>query len=443
MHYDPLISPNCSKAPLAKSYWASTLAYPPASAPLKQNRQVDVAIIGGGFTGLTTAYYLSTLYNIDCCVLEANQIGFGASGRNAGFVLKGSGRLSYRQMADKWGMPITQGIYHEFSQAVQRVEDLISEHQIDCDKQEYGYLKIAHNAKALHSLQSQSQFISDNLGGNAQFLTPDTLKNEYMINHQAYGALRLDDGFGINPLKLVLGYSDMVKNAGVDVFEQTLVKHWQQQNNHHTLATEHATITAKQVVCAGNAYNNKQNNSVIANRYLPILSNILVTRPLTEEELQATGIKTHQVTMDTRTLKYYYRLLPDNRILFGGRGAVRGQDQDKHRYQANLTAALATCFPILGKITVDYFWSGWIAAALDDMPHVINQNGSAYSIGYCGSGVAFSAQAGFRLAQQLAGEQVPALPLYQTPAPTFPFAQFRRLGQAAYYQYGWLKDKYF
>lgn len=443
MHYDPLISAMCHNAPLAPSYWASTYPYPIATAPLAQHQQVDVAIIGGGFTGLTAAYYLSTMFNIDCCVLEANQVGFGASGRNAGFVLKGSGRLSYRQMADKWGLATTQGIYDEFSQAVNRVESLIEQHQIQCDKQEYGYLKIAHNKKALTSLQHQSQFISENLGGNAEFLTPETLKNQYMINHQAYGALRLDDGFGLNPLKLVHGYADMVKQAGVKIYEQTPVVNWRQDESHHHLETPSGSVQAKQVICAANAYNNKHTHPAIAKKYLPILSNIMVTRPLTSEELDLTGLKTHQVTMDTRTLKYYYRLLPDNRILFGGRGAVRGRDQDNQRYKHNLMTALTACFPQLSGVTIDYFWSGWIAAALDDMPHVIVNKGLGYSLGYCGSGVAFSAQAGFRLAQMIAKQPVPALPLYQTPLPTFPFAAFRRVGQAAYYQYGWIKDKYF
>jgi len=442
MTYDPLISKNCADQPLPDSYWASTIAYPQATNPLSQNQQVDVAIIGGGFTGLLTAYYLSTEYQIDCCVLEANQVGFGASGRNAGFVLKGSGRLSYSQMANKWDLDTAKGIYNEFSDAVSRVENLIESHNIDCDKQANGYLKIAHNKKALNSLQAQSDFIAKNIGGNSEFISSDKLKSDFMINHEAYGALRLNDGFGINPLKLVLGYGDMVRKQGINVYEQSPVLDWQHHSDKHILTCPNGTITAKQVVCAANAYNSQKTHQAIAQRYLPILSNIMVTRPLTELELQITGLKTHQVTMDTRTLKYYYRLLPDNRILFGGRGAVKGKNQDKAIYKQRLQAALGQCFPVLEKINIDYFWSGWIAAALDDMPHIFSNNNTAYSLGYCGSGVSFSAQAAYRLAQQIAKDKVPDLPLYNAPLPKFPFAQFRRLGQAAYYNYGWLKDKY-
>ncbi len=443
MTYDPLISPNCANLALPQSYWANTIAYPPANKPITQNHQVDVAIIGGGFTGLLTAYYLSKNYNIDCCILEANQVGFGASGRNAGFVLKGSGRLSYSQMAKKWGLDTAKDIYKEFSEAVNRVESLISEHNIDCDKQEYGYLKIAHNKQALKSLQAHSEFISKNIGGKSEFISQEKLKSDYMNNHEAYGALRLDDGFGINPLKLVLGYRDLVTTQNVTIFEKSPVINWQQNANQHILECPNGTVTAKQVVCAGNAYNNKINNKAIEGRYLPILSNILVTRPLTSSELEQTGLRTHQVTMDTRTLKYYYRLLPDNRILFGGRGAVQGKNQDNPIYKARLLDALQQCFPTLSAINVDYFWSGWIAAALDDMPHVFSKGNMAYSLGYCGAGVSFSAQAGFRLAQHIAKDRVPDLPLYQNELPKFPLAQFRRFGQAAYYQYGWLKDKYF
>ena len=442
MTYDPLISKNCAGQPLPDSYWASTITYPQASPTLARNQQVDVAIIGGGFTGLLTAYYLSTEYQIDCCVLEANQVGFGASGRNAGFVLNGSGRLSYSQMVNKWDLATAKGIYNEFGDAVQRVKGLIASHNIDCDKQADGYLKIAHNHKALNALQAQSNFIADNIGGNAEFISSEQLKSDYMINHQAFGALRLKDGFGINPLKLVLGYGDMVRKQGINIYEQTPVLDWQQNNDKHILTCPNSTVTAKHLVCAANAYNNKNTHPAIAQRYLPILSNVIVTSPLTELELQITGLKTHQVTMDTRTLKYYYRLLPDNRILFGGRGAVKGINQDKAIYRQRLQAALGQCFPVLKKINIDYFWSGWIAAALDDMPHVFSHHNVSYSLGYCGSGVAFSAQAAYRLAQKIAKDKVPDLPLYNSPLPKFPLAQFRRLGQAAYYNYGWLKDKY-
>ena len=401
----------------------------------------DVVIIGGGFSGLLTAYYLATVYQQECIVLEANQVGFGASARNAGFVLKGSGRLSYPQMANKWGMEVCQGIYGEFTEAVQRVEDLIKSQQITCDPQPKGYLKIAHNQQAFAGLKAQAEFLQKHLSSDAEFLSLEELKANYMHNQQAYGAMRLPDGFGIHPLKLVLGYKKMAMEAGVKIFEHTLASDINDTGSHVTLKANGFNIKANKLVISGNAYNSKVTSPIINNRYLHILSSIMVTKPLTQTQLESTGLKTHQVTMDTRTLKYYYRLLPDNRLLFGGRGAIFAKDQNKTTYLNNLKKGLADCFPTLSNISHDYYWHGYIAAALDDMPHVTVQGNIGYTLGYCGAGVSFSAQAAYRLAQQIAGVTVPDLPLYRTPLPYLPFPSLRRFGQWGYYQYAQLKDK--
>ncbi|MCG9746522.1 FAD-binding oxidoreductase [Shewanella sp. Isolate8] len=442
MSYDPLRNDFPDHQPWPDSYWATTVTRPEPLPALNGRVQTDVAIVGGGFTGLLTAYYLASEFNIEARVLEANQIGFGASGRNAGFVLKGSGRMGYSQMAKKWGMETTRGIYDEFSQAVRRVEQLIKQHDIACDPRPKGYLKIAHNAKAYGTLKAAANFIAEHLGDDAEFLTPSELKAVYMDNHQAYGALRLNDGFGVNPLKLCLGYKRAVQSLGVPLHEESCVRAWLKEGAHHRLVTDKGELIAKQVVSAGNAYTPKHFNPAVDSRYLPILSNIIVTAPLSEAQLEATGLKTHQVVMDTRRLKYYYRLLGDNRLLFGGRGAISGKDARDPRYGERLKSAMADCFPALTDIAIDHNWTGWIAAALDDMPHVYSKGDMGYSLGYCGAGVAFSAQAAYRLAQHIAGERLPELPLYRTPLPKFPFARLRRLGQSAYYQYAWLRDRY-
>ncbi|MBQ4860616.1 FAD-binding oxidoreductase [Pseudoalteromonas sp. MMG013] len=438
-HYDPLTHANCQGQPFAQSYWTSTISLPDALSPPTTPQTFEVAIVGGGFSGLLTAYYLASHYNISCCILEANQVGFGASGRNAGFVLKGAGRLSYPHIAKKWGIQTCKDIYSEYSNAVSRVASLINQHAIQCDKQQNGYLKVAHNIKAMQNLNEQALFMQK-LGDSAEFLTSSQLQNHYMRNVQAYGAMRLTDGFGVNPLKLVLGYREMALNAGVRIYEHSLVQDTKKQNESYTLYINDIPITAKNIIYTGNAYNNKLTHSDINNRYLPILSSIMVTRALTESELAQTGLKTHQVTMDTRTLKYYYRLLPDNRILFGGRGAVFATQQHDSKYLNGLKKGLAACFPCLKNINHDYYWSGFIAATFDDMPHVYFNQNIGYILGYCGAGVSFSAQAAFRLAQQIAGYQPPNLPMYKTPVPYFPFPQFRRFSQMAYYQYASLLD---
>ncbi len=372
--YDPLIDPSPNSLSLPNSYWASQVLLQKPNASLSGNQSTDVAIIGGGYTGLLTAYYLATEHQIDCHVLEANQVGFGASARNAGFVLKGSGRLGYAQMAKRWNIETAKGIYQEFSEAVARVDDLIVSNQIDCDKQEYGYLKVAHNAKAMQQLQGAADFIKNNFGSSGdsdvEFINREKFRQQYMDHHQAYGALRLSDGFGVQPLKLLLGYKDLLVKNSVKVSEQSCVREWFEESGKHRLITNKGELTANRVICAGNAYTPKRFNHRVDNKYLQILSNIIVTQPLTEQQRLEVGLHTHQVTMDTRILKYYYRLLPDNRLLFGGRGAVWGKDANNPIYGQRLKLALDNCFPSLNKIKVEYNWTGWIAAAFDDKPHV-------------------------------------------------------------------------
>ncbi|WP_299805096.1 FAD-binding oxidoreductase [uncultured Shewanella sp.] len=441
--FDPLVAKSPKQLSTCRSYWSDTIDIGTANPALTDRIHMDVAVIGGGYTGLLTAYYLAKHYQVDVCVLEANRVGFGASARNAGFVLKGSGRLGYSQMAKRWDLDTAKGIYSEFSEAVGRVEGLIKDHRINCDPQSKGYLKIAHNAKAMSQLTDSANFIGRYLGDDAQILTLSQLQANYMDHRQAFGALRLKNGFGVNPLKLLMGYKAMVEKLGIPVYEQSCVESWVEENGSHHLMTMKGEVIAKKVVTLGNGYTPKHFNSAVDNRFLPILSNIIVTEPLTEEELATAGLKSREVIMDTRVLKYYYRLLPDNRLLFGGRGAIFGRYADSPIYQQRLKFALNQCFPSLKYKGIDYNWTGWIAAAFDDIPHVYENNGIGYSLGYCGSGVSFSAQAAYRLAQQIVGKSVPELPLYHSAAPKFPGASLRRLGQWGYYHYGWIKDRYF
>lgn len=444
--YDPLKDAHCQGQEFAPSYWASTINLPTPTPSMSSQKQCDVAVIGGGYSGLLTAYYLATEHHLDVCVLEANQVGFGASARNAGFVLKGSGRLSYPQMTEKWGLNVSKAIYTEFSDAVNRVENLITQHNIACDKQENGYLKIAHNQNALQNLNNQAAYIQTHIQSAntppCQWLSQAELNASYMKNKQAFGALRYSDSFGVNPLKLLIGYRNATLNSGVTLYENSLVEHITETTKGFELSVNDCTLTCNKLVVAGNAYNNKLTHNAINNRYLPILSSIFVSKPLTEQQLAESGLQTNQVCMDTRTLKYYYRLLPDNRLLFGGRGAVYAKHQNKPVYLANLKKGLADCFPSLSNIEHDYYWSGFIAAALDDMPHINFDGKLGFILGYCGAGVSFSAQAGYRMAQMVAGKKVPNVPLYNTPLPYLPFPHFRRLGQFAYYQYAQLKDRF-
>lgn len=444
--YDPLHdkSPGCGM-PYPESYWANVSGEAPKhDGVINKDIDVDVAIIGAGYTGLSCALHLAREHGIHAHVLEANQTAWGCSGRNAGFILKSSGRKPYNQMAAQWGEEVMRGIYAEMEAGVNTVNGLIDE-GIECDKQSAGYIKVAHKAGKLNALVASANLQQKMFGYDVQVLSKSELREQYMDDQNAYGAIRYQDGFGLNPLKLAWGYQQLAQKSGAKVHCSSPVLNWTRDGSKQVLHTPKGKVSAQNVVIATNGYTPKGMHSLVTNRTLPVLSQIIVTEPLSEEQLAACNFLTSNVVMDTRALKYYYRKLPDNRILFGGRGAISGKSADDPYYAQRLLSVLKTSFPPLDNIKLGYAWSGWICMALDDLPHIYqNEDRSVfYSMGYCGSGVSFSAQAGKRLAQKVAQKSVPNLPLYNKALPTFPFAPLRRVGQWGYFHYGKIKDTWF
>ena len=190
---------------------------------------------------------------------------------------------------------------------------------------------------------------------------------------------------------------------------------------------------------------------------MPILSNSLVTRPLTEDELAATNFRTNTFITDTRTLRFYYRKLPDNRVQIGSRSAITGADAPNPRHMQMLVDGLHRKFPALRGIDIDYSWWGWVDVSHDMMPRIARPDPSQsiwYALGYGGNGVSFSTWAGKRLAERIAGKDgahaVFQLPIYASPL-EYPnvlelvrspaFAPWRRVGQRVLYKWYWLRDE--
>lgn len=434
--YDPLIEPYPKpNQGYPSSYWSEGIL-PPVTPEIKQDMATDVAIIGAGFTGLSTAIHLAQNYQIKASVIDANDIGWGSSGRNAGFVLAGTGRISVLDAQKKWGNETGQLIYREYQNAIETVNRLIEQGNINCDKTPGGYLKVAHKKELVNSLFNQAKAMQDNFSDPIEFVDSQRVSSEFLSAKDAYGGIYQAQCYGVNPLKLVLGYHQLAIGNGADVFSNSPVTDWRKEGDQHILVTSGGVIRAKKVVIATNGWTAKNLHQSVASRHLPVLSSIIVTRKLTANEMEQIGLKPGLMVMDTRTLKYYYRLLPDGRILFGGRGAVAGKDESQPQYRQRLINALKQTLPQLHDISVDYFWSGWVSVAYDDYPRICQTEDESvfYSMGYCGSGLSFAAQAGMRLAQKIAGDSnLPALPYLQGPLPKFPFSPFRRLGLKGFY----------
>ena len=236
-------------------------------------------------------------------------------------------------------------------------------------------------------------------------------------------------------LKFAINLANTIAYQQENIYSNTPVLEIKKSGSRYVVITPDAEISCHRVVLTSNAYSLKGLLPGITEKQFPVLSSVMVTSPITASE--AAGWKQHLMAMDTRSLKYYFRILPDNRILFGGRGAITGKDANTKESQIRLKRSFEQYFPALANLTTEYFWSGWISVSADNMPHVMESKkypNLYYATGYCGSGLAYSCQAGKRLAQWICETQYgPEAPMYQADIPSFPFAGCRRLGLQLYY----------
>ncbi len=441
--YDPLTARDPgSHAAHMPSYWTATAGTAPADdgvAPAAAD--TEVAIIGGGYTGLSCAWHLARTYGIKAMVLEANRPGWGCSGRNGGFARAAIGRHGYQRMIELWGRETARAVFRESLAAVQHVRELVSQAGIEgCDLQA-GHLKIAHRPGRAGALAAEAGVLQQDFGYPAEFLTAEQVKDHHIGGTQSHGALRFPDALAVHPLRLAYGALRLAREAGARVHGGSPVLRWKKNGNTHILTTAQGSVRARSVVLATNGYTPEHLHACLQGTTLPVLSHIIVTRPMTAAEKTASGFHSSHVLTDTRNLLYYWRRLPDDRILFGGRGLVSETPGGHARQRDFLLAELRAKLPALRDITVDYDWWGWVCLTADFLPHIhhaADDRSLHYALGYQGSGVAYGLYAGKLLAAAIAGDgALTAAAPVTTPLPRFPFAALRRAGQRA--MYGWYR----
>ncbi len=453
--YDPLVAANPGRGrEYAPTYWVASAGEPPADdGPIAQDVDADVVIVGAGFTGLAAALFLAREHGIRATVLEANRSVWGCTSRNGGQGQNASGRLYRSQWIARWGKATALRLDAEIRSGFETFKSLVAE--IDCDPQPGGHLYIAHRAKKLPFLENEARVMREVFGYDARMLTAEEVRRDYVNEAESVGALHEPDGIGVHPLKLAYGYLAKARALGARMHAASPVVGYEWHNGVHHLRTPGGTVRARAVGFATGGYTSNGLHPSLDSRIMPILSNSMVTRPLTADEIAATNFRTTQIVTDTRTLRFYYRRLPDNRVQIGSRSSVTGADAPNPRHMKVLVDGLHRKFPALTGIAVEHSWWGWVDVSHDMMPRIVQPDPRQtvyYALGYGGNGVSFSAHAGRRLAQRIAGKSDPAfdLPIYDSPLP-LPiafhrfesrfFAPFRRLGQRALYHWYYLKDE--
>ena len=421
-----------------ESYWAAT-AGPEVenTAAVAGDMDVDIAIIGGGYTGLSTAYHLAKNHGLSAHVLEANRIGWGCSGRNGGFCSIGVGKTGPAEWIRRWGLDEARNILNQSRDAVRLVAGIIAEEKIDAEATPEGALELAHKLNRVKGIVTGAKFTQNIFGVDSKFLTKSELETEYLVSREAHGAVLHSEGFALHAMKYARGLARAAQKHGAQFHSASPVSGWTRDGKKHLLKTPGGTVRASQVVIAGNGYTGDRLHRATSGRLLPVLSNIIVTRPLSAAERDAVNWKTHLKIWDSRHLLFYYRLLPDKRVLFGARGGIENTPESRAERKAWLERRFAEMFPPLAKVETEYFWNGWVCATYDKSPHVnsTDDNTVHFALGYIGNGVALSNYCGHLLANRLVGvSAVTPSKLLAQPLPRFPFPVFRRLYQRAIYR---------
>jgi len=377
-----------------KSYWLSTRPYEPGP-PLAGDLEADVAIIGAGYTGLTSAYFLKEAEpGLRIALLEADVVGSGASGRNGGFSMTKIGMM-HSITALRFGKARAVEAHEYAERAVDLVHQMVGQLGFDCDYEHPGYLWVATSEKQRRRLYKEIELVHK-LGIKGISLI-DSHELRQRVNSPLYvGGAWWEPNCGIlNPAKLAWCWRDAAAQRGVEIYERTPVQAVEQTAAGGRLTTPNGRVLARKVVFATNAWSHEF--APLKPKQVPAWTYIVMTEPLDETQRAALRWRGREGVEDFRDLVHYYRLTVDNRLVWGGRDVALspdgGMDHDRNEAVfAALRADLLRTFPALEGIRFTHAWGGPVSAALDLFP-AIGHAGTpdwVYVLGCVGHGVSLT-----------------------------------------------------
>ncbi|MCI5110646.1 MAG: FAD-binding oxidoreductase [Marivita sp.] len=424
-------------------WWRDTA--PPEDQPrLEGDHRCEVAIIGGGFTGLNAALVLAKA-GVETTVIDAEQPGWGASGRNGGFCCLGGSKLGSTLLAQRFGSDQRDAWHRAERAAVDHVDALLSEHQIDVDRHSDGETLLAHTPRAMRDIENGADQTAATYG-----VTPEIIPKEHLrqrgLGGAFHGGITLPIGFALNPAKYHAGLARVARSKGVRLYGQTPAQAITRCGASWRITTPGGTITADKVLLATNGYSAEDVPDWLRARYLPVQSSIIVTRPITDSEQARQGWTSLQMCYDSRILLHYFRLMPDGRFLFGMRGGLRATPRAAATLSRKIRSDFHTLFPEWRDVEITHEWSGLVCLMRSLTPFagpVPDQPGLYTAMGYHGNGVAMGSYLGARLAETMLGHTpngpIPAF-LSKPPA-RFPLGSLRRLILAPAYAAATLFDR--
>jgi glycine/D-amino acid oxidase-like deaminating enzyme len=414
--------------PQTGCFWADTVTDQPWPL-LDQDTDTDIAIVGGGFTGLNAALTAARA-GARVIVLEAQTAGWGASGRNGGFCCLGGAKASRATLLKRHGPGGLEAWNAAERAAIAHVAGLIERHGWDVDSHSDGETVLAHTSGAWRAIQASAAQIAADHGVAATLIPQDRL-HQAGLGGPWHGAMTIPLGFALNPRKYHAGLATAARDAGATLLARTPVTAITAQGSRWRLNTNTGTVTADRVVIATNGYSSEDVPGWLRSRTLPVQSSVIVTRPLSEDERGAAGWTSRQMCYDSRVLLHYFRLLPDNRFLFGMRGGLSATPEAEIAIRRRIRADFNRLFPAWRDVEIAHDWSGLVCLMARLVPFVGPVPGHAglfAALGYHGNGVAMGSYSGALVADLAMGRTPPGPypPAMRDPPKRFPLGRFRR-----------------
>ncbi|MCA9918334.1 MAG: FAD-binding oxidoreductase [Anaerolineales bacterium] len=380
-------------------FWQDNYPRPDTLPVSALPQQVDVVVVGGGYTGLSAAYTLAQS-GLETAVLEQDRIGAGASSRNAGVVTSGF-RQSLANLFDLHGEALGRQLWQASLDAVDLVGEIVADEGMDCDFSRRGHLTLAAKPSHFASMEKLVRWMDLEMGFSLRLLSAAEV--ETAVASQAYAGGMINPwSANLHPTKWLYGLAGAVARHGGLLCEKTAVTRLEKFPNGFHVHTSQGTVQAREVLLATNGYSGKLVPAV-QRLVFPMNSAAIVTEPLSAA--QRMYLNPNNVSaQDSRWLPHYFRLTPDGRFLFVSHRRWR-LEPDLLDCADDLRQQMIRLFPVLADVPLAHVWGGRLGQTFDMVPHIGRLNGVHFALGYSGQGVALSTYLGREAGLLLSGQK--------------------------------------